>query len=177
MSINDLQAAMSDESNPINLVSEAIEVVTIGDGKLTIRLKPDQAIHLLKLTLPRTSLNEAEPIIIQTSFQHRKRGVESKLILGTNGTTARDQVLVTNIAKAKDWLKRIQAGCSINDIATSEGRSIRQVQRHLELAFLSPTIVRMITEGTQPPELTSRQLINTSIPIDWNKQHQQFGIS
>ena len=168
---------MLNDGNPINLISAAIEKITIGDGSLTVQLKPDQLILLLKLVQPTTPLNERELVIIQASFQHRKRGVESKLILGTKRTTTPDQVLITNITKAKAWLQRIQSGCSIGEIATNEGRSIKQIQRHLELAFLSPTIVGMITEGTQPPELTSRQLINTSIPIDWNRQHQQFGIN
>ena len=65
----------------------------------------------------------------------------------------------------------------ISEIAKSESHSIKQIQRHLELVFLSPKIVKMITEGTQPPELTSRQLIHTVIPMDWDQQDQKFGIN
>lgn len=97
-------------------------------------------------------------------------------MIGTSATSKPDQILITNIAKARDWLSQIQAGTSVKDIATNESHSIKQIQRHLELAFLSPCIVKLITEGSQPPELTSRQLLNTAIPMDWNQRHQKFGI-
>ena len=163
------------------LITPIMKII-LGDGRMTVELDRHEVMCLLALTAPNKARNKTseysdDAITITSPFEHRKRGVESKLMIGTKAATQPDYMLITNIAKARDWLTNIKAGCSISEIAKNENRSIKQIQRHLELAFLSPKIIKMITEGTQPPELTSRQLINTAIPMDWNQQHTKFGIS
>jgi len=182
--ITNLNGRLSNASNDLKLLTTTIVRVCLCDTKITIEMDQREVLELLALptssragtiTNPNQLLNEV--ITISSPFEHRKRGVESKLMIGTNAATKSDQVLITNIAKAKSWLTTIKTGCAINEIAKNEGRSIKQIQRHLELASLSPKIVKMITEGTQPPELTSRQLIHTVIPMDWDQQDQKFGIN
>lgn len=69
-----------------------------------------------------------------------------------------------------------KGGWRLAELAVQENRTIRQIQRHLELAFLSPTLIQKIVVGLQPPEMTSRHLVTSTIPIDWNQQHQLLGV-
>ena len=177
----ELNKRISNNSITLETLGTAITKVTLGSGELITELDPHEVMRLMGLSASTKTSDKAvqhshDVITLSSPFEHRKRGIESKLLIGTNAATKPDQVLITNVAKARDWLTRIKAGTPINEIATNEHRSIKQIQRVLELAFLSPRIVKMITQGTQPPELTSRQLINTAIPMDWNQQHQKFGI-
>ncbi|MEL6745024.1 MAG: recombinase family protein, partial [Pseudomonadota bacterium] len=191
----------SSQADPLDVVASLISKATIGNAQIEIELdrsrlfetlamqdlaipalKPPQPSKLNPATTemvlfePKHDQTHCDPILIRGSFEHRKRGNESKLVLGMNPNTKPDPVLIANIARARDWLSDIHQGRSIADIAQAENRSIRQVQRHLEFAFLSPKIIQSITEGTQPPEITSRQLLSTALPMDWDEQHRLFGM-
>ena len=175
-----LLVRIAQAQSPIELVAPLIDKIIIADGHITIRLDRAVLLSALGFKEPKGSSNqqaEPEPLIIKTPFDHRKRGVESKLVLGQNQSALLDPVLITNIANARQWLDKIKNGISVSQIAKEQNRSIRQIQRHIELAFLSPKIILLITEGSQPPELTSRHLLNTPIPMDWDEQHHLFGIS
>ncbi len=162
---------------PIELFAHLIDRVTISTDKIIIDLNQLRLIRTLGLAGPIASTDETESVSISSPFKHRKRGVESKLVLGLNSSTNIDPVLITNIARARHWLNDIKNGTALSTIASKEGRSIRIIQRHLELAFLSPKIIRQIVEGAQPPEFTSRQLLHTTIPACWNEQHTMLGIN
>ncbi|EFL87846.1 hypothetical protein [Ahrensia sp. R2A130] len=43
--------------------------------------------------------------------------------------------------------------------------------------FLSPSIVETICTGQQPPELTSRKVLDIGIPDDWTGQAQLFQLA
>ena len=45
----------------------------------------------------------------------------------------------------------------------------------LQLNYLAPDIIASIRNGTQPPELTARQLIDATLPLDWALQRKMFG--
>ena len=58
------------------------------------------------------------------------------------------------------------------DIAAREGVNERFVRRLIPLAFLSPTIVKAITEGRHPVDLTGEALSRgIDIPIERAKQN------
>ena len=149
---------------------------TVYPGHIEIQLNTEALLAKLRLKHLPKSNQVAAPIQISAPFQHRKRGVESKLVLGFKPTTHPDPILIRNVAQARQWLDQIKQGTTLAALARQEQRSIRQIQRHLELAFLSPTIIQKIAEGSHPTELTSRQLVRTAIPMEWKEQHQLFGI-
>nr|WP_294812210.1 hypothetical protein [uncultured Sphingomonas sp.] len=49
------------------------------------------------------------------------------------------------------------------------------VMRALRLNYLAPDIIAAIIDGRQPPDLTRRKLLNTSIPMDWVQQRVLLG--
>jgi hypothetical protein len=45
----------------------------------------------------------------------------------------------------------------------------------LQLNYLAPDIIASIVDGTQPARLTSRQLLDSTLPLDWALQRRLFG--
>jgi site-specific DNA recombinase len=41
--------------------------------------------------------------------------------------------------------------------------------------YLAPDILTAMMDGTQPPELTRRTLIDANLPLDWALQRKLFG--
>ena len=91
---------------------------------------------------------------ILAPFRLRRRGVETKLVLG-NPTKSVDRTLLRNIANALSWLDRIKAGKTYEQIATENAIPTDRVRKAIRYAFLAPDIVRAIVEGCQPVGLTS----------------------
>ena len=106
---------------------------------------------------------------IHAPFRLRRRGVETKLVLG-NPTKSVDRTLLRNIANALSWLDRIKAGKTYEQIATEDAIPTDRVRKAIRYAFLAPDIVRAIVEGRQPVGLTSSYLLHHPLPDDWEKQ-------
>ena len=103
---------------------------------------------------------------ILAPFRLRRRGVETKLVLG-NPTKSVDRTLLRNIANALSWLDRIKAGKTYEQIATEDAIPTDRVRKAIRYAFLAPDIVRAIVEGRQPVGLTSSYLLHHPLPDDW----------
>ncbi|MEP3046353.1 MAG: hypothetical protein ABJL55_01030 [Roseibium sp.] len=129
-----------------------------------------------RFEIPKARIN---PVILQTAlaFTRRKRGVEAKLIIGSDrdnfaasSAAPKDQTLIRNIKAANRWYQAVQKGQSFTEIANREGTSANTVQRVISLAFLAPDIVRDILRGKQPVALTSDWLLRQTLPGDFDKQ-------
>jgi hypothetical protein len=85
------------------------------------------------------------------------------------GTRAR---LVEGIAKARAWLDEILSGKVADTVAIAarERISERSVRMSLNLAFLSPTLVKAAVEGELPEGLGITILADA--PLSWYKQHE-----
>ena len=139
------------------------EEIRLGSGQLTIRLKPEHLTALMGQPI------DTAIVTFKAPFKHRKKGVETRFIIGETQAKI-DTTLVANIAKARDWFKRIKKGESYAEIARTDETSKRHVQRMIDLAFLAPDIVRDVCEGKQPLGLTTEWLKNHPLPSDWTAQ-------
>lgn len=108
-------------------------------------------------------------------FDQRKRGVETKLLLGQSAVQI-DTMLIRNLAQARSWYAELKTGSSLASIAKANSTSVSLITRILPLAFLSPSVVEPICTGQQPPEMTSRKLREIDIPNNWNEQLKLFDI-
>ncbi len=147
------------------LLTERIE---IAPGEMRIAL--DSAILAEHLAIPVARIS-TEALTITAPFQHRKRGVETRLIL-SDSQNARDDVLLSNIAKAHRWLEAVKSGQSFDEVAAMAGTSRRRVQQIIGLAFLAPDIVRDAIHGRQPVAFTTRWFLRHPLPSDWDAQRQ-----
>jgi site-specific DNA recombinase len=107
----------------------------------------------------------------------RRRGVETRLVLATNGTAsigaAADPALVKSLVRARAWFSELAQGRvrSLEEIGKAENVSDRYVGALMPLAFLAPDIVARILSGTQPVELTATSLMTrVDLPPAWADQ-------
>ncbi|MEP2707681.1 MAG: recombinase family protein [Roseibium sp.] len=149
---------------------------TLQTGQMKLEFDDDEM--AARFEIPKA---EIDPQVLQTTlaFTRRKRGVEAKLIIGsdidsfkapTGSPTTKDKTLVKNIRAANHWYRAVQKGQSFSEIADTEGTSVNTVKRVISLAFLAPDIVRDILQGKQPVALTSDWLLRKTLPGDFDKQ-------
>jgi hypothetical protein len=80
--------------------------------------------------------------------------------------------LIKAMARAHHWRKMLEDGevASIGELA----RRVRQDRGHvgltLNLAFLSPSLTRVILRGQQPSGLRLSHLLKADIPLSWREQ-------
>jgi DNA invertase Pin-like site-specific DNA recombinase len=164
-----LEALSAEPGTHLGLILKCLDQATIMQGQIDLVLI-DQCVAEL-ISLPLDSINPAI-LAFTTSFQHRKRGVETKLIIGATAPKARDEVLTRNIAKAQQFYDAVKQGQSFEDIAKSENLSTRRVMQIIDLAFLAPAIVQSVVAGEQPLGVTTKWLSGNPMPSDWHAQRQ-----
>jgi DNA invertase Pin-like site-specific DNA recombinase len=84
--------------------------------------------------------------------------------------------LVTAIAQGRLWLDELISGAvtSTQEIAERQQCSVRQVNRAITLAFLSPRIIEAATEGRLPRGIGIASIRH--LPAEWSKQHTALGL-
>jgi hypothetical protein len=84
--------------------------------------------------------------------------------------------LITAIAQGRRWLNELISGTvtSTQEIADRQRCSIRQVNRAITLAFLSPRIVEAAIEGRLPRGIGVTSIRH--LPAEWSKQHAVLGL-
>ena len=140
----------------------------------------------LKLRIPAAeaqnrAIPSEVPITRLIPVQVRRRGVEMRLIIESDGAPARgtDQPLLKVVARARRWFDRLSSGRarSVAEIALREGITARYVRRLLGLAFLAPEMVEAIAGGHQPPDLTAEALSQRiNLPLDWTAQMEALDL-
>ena len=139
-------------------------------GELKVTLNPTSIGLLLKIE--ENAIAE-DILTFNSPFQHRKRGVETKLILNENGD-AKDEKLIANLKRAHAIVKQIKLGKSIDQVAEAMSLPKQRVSELTKLAFLSPKITETILKGEQPVAMTLDHLLKRSIPMDWQEQEALF---
>jgi site-specific DNA recombinase len=88
------------------------------------------------------------------------------------------ETLLNAIAKARHWIDDITSGSvkSFADIATKEKKVERHIRLLAPLAFVAPSIVQSIIEGTAPANLTVTELAKSSVH-SWRRQHHLLKVS
>lgn len=139
-------------------------------GKISIDLDRQKTSEALKLD---PSLIEAKQLKFTRTFQSRKRGVESKLVVGQSNISI-DPILIRNIARAHHWYEAIKSGLSFEQIAKRDQTSKHRVMQTIHLAFLSPEILKTILQGHQPTGLTTKWLLRNPLPSCWRQQTRKL---
>lgn len=149
-------------SQGLNLIDEA----KLEDGTIGIKLDAGKMADALQVAKGCIS---SEALTLQLPFSHRRRGVESRLIIGAP-QDARDDILIANVARANEWREALCKGDDLVTIAARNGITTKYLGEMLPFAFLSPKLVRAILEGCQPPALTTNWLRRHGLPASWAEQ-------
>ena len=138
-------------------------------GKIDVSLNQDRIAELLGVDP--LSIDPAA-LRFDTPFQFRKRGVESKLVIGDWPAKQPVATLIRSVAKAHQYYEAIKRGASFDDIAGWERLSKRRILQVIDLVFLAPDIVISVIHGNQPIGLTAKWLGRNPLPADWESQRR-----
>jgi DNA invertase Pin-like site-specific DNA recombinase len=163
-----LKELQSDGSSASQIqLLDCINSATLKPGEIAIELDPNRIISLLGVEI---SAQTEQATKFTALFQFRKRGVETKLIIGMDTTKNLDEVLIRNIAKAHQYYASIKSGQTFDQLAASDGLSKRRLLQIIPFAYVAPDIVKSIIAGLQPISLTSEWLQRHPLPNDWDEQ-------
>jgi len=145
---------------------------------------------LLKLDLRREAFakisnsvsDKMEQLIqIEVPLQMKRRGVETKLIIGGQRPGKADPEILQTIANARHWYEALKTGAfkSIGEIAKRNHMNKSEVSRTLPLAFLAPSIVKDCIDGKHPVDLTADVLRRRAsrLPSVWQEQRTYLGFT
>lgn len=150
--------------------SELIAKAVVRPGYLTISLDAPFIAGHIGLNVDRLA---SDALQITAAFQLRRRGVETKIVLG-GAISEIDETLIRNIANGIGWYNAIRHGATFEEIATREGSSVRRIQAVTNLAFLSPATMERAVTGTLPHQITTDYLLKKGFPSDWSLQCELF---
>lgn len=157
------------EAQALRNILSCIKSATIKPGQLDIEL--DRQNTADSLSIAATELH-VEALTFTTPFQLRKRGVETKLVIGAASPKAVDDTLIRSIAKAHQYYEAIKQGQTFEEISAGENLTKRRILQVIDLAFLAPDIIRSIVLGDQPVGLTAKWLGLNPMPSDWQAQRR-----
>jgi site-specific DNA recombinase len=85
--------------------------------------------------------------------------------------------LVSAIARGRHWLDEVVSGSAmdVQEIATRQKCSARQVNMTISLAFLAPGLVRAAVEGRLPRGIGVERLRDA--PAEWRRQFEALGLN
>jgi len=161
-------AGASDDPRDVHLA--LVDRIDIAPGKIKISISAEHLATALDLDQARIV---DDLLKVASPFQHRKRGVETKLVIG-NEPIEIDETLLRNIGRAHRYFDMVCSGKTFNEIADAESVSKRRIQQVIELAFLAPDVIRHVRRGKQPVGLTSDWLMRHAFSPVWSEQHEQF---
>ena len=155
------------------LVRKLVQRVTLGSASIKIEMSK-KALWDQTIGAHDDGAKESDgPVVFEVPAELRRRGIETRLVLRSEGAGALDERLIGLIARCHRWLDQLTSGemASIREIAQSDGTNEADVSRFLPLAFLAPEIVEMIVLGKQPVELTVEYLRWVCpLPFSWDAQ-------
>jgi site-specific DNA recombinase len=182
-------ADTSDQVDALHHLMNAAETLASGDLVPIVKLALAQVevrasgveLHLNKAKLRSALLGEhdaeqpsSEPATFRLTVETElaRCGGESRLVLhGESSHMKRSHPapsLIKAVVRAHDWLGRMVRGeCrDQRELAVQTGLDERYISRILPLAFLPPTAVEQILEGTQSPDL---DLGSATVSMIWDR--------
>ena len=149
-------------------VLDCIDTVRLGHGTLNVDLNKDRIADVLSMAPDRIA---SEVLSLRRPFSQRRRGVETRLIVGAPDPE-RDDILIANVARAEQWRTALCNGDDLTTIATREGITVKYLGEMLPFGFLAPKLIRAILEGRQPSALTTNWLRRRGLPMSWAEQER-----
>lgn len=159
---------------------ELIARIDVRQDRLSIALHAKPLWALLGETLAERTVTD-DTLRLDISVRHKRRGVETKLVLPDErlGAALPDPNLIAAVMQGYRWFEEIRNGAvsSVDGLVRRHGVDQGDVSRILPLAFLAPDIVEAILQGRQPVELTAARLKRMRLPLSWVEQRLLLGFT
>ena len=156
-------------------ILEQVARIDVHEDRLAIRLKSADGKeianaaddHLLSIPWRKPPSRKSRQILIP-------RGIPKNEIRPTR--IERRARLVSAIARGRRWLDEIVSGSvtDVQQIASRQKCSVRQVNLTISLAFLAPDLVRAAVEGRLPRGIGVERLRDA--PAEWRQQFEALGL-
>jgi site-specific DNA recombinase len=158
-----------------DLVNNHIARVEVHENQVVVKLtgKSDRTAKRrisggpLHIAWQKIAMKRRREILLPASAQQDIRPIRSETRVA----------LVTAIARGRHWLDELITGAAtdVEQIATREKCSVRQVNMIISLTFLSPTLVKAAVEGRLPRGIGIARLRDA--PVEWSRQHAMLGLA
>ncbi len=154
---------------------EQVARIVVHEDRLTVQLKSagDEAsdaaeYHLLSIPWQKPPSRKSRQILVPAGVaknENRPMRIERR---------AR---LISAIARGRRWLNEIVSGSvtDVQQIASRQKCSARQVNMTISLAFLAPGLVRAAVEGRLPRGIGVERLRDA--PAEWSRQFEALGLN
>jgi len=124
--------------------------------------------------------SNGKSIALEYPLKLKRRGIETRLIIGGKARNEPDSKILKAIAKSRHWHDQLKTGevKSVNALANRENMHRADIGKLLLLAFLSPKVIRAFLCGDYPPDMTLDRLKRKlpKLPTDWNEQASYLGM-
>jgi site-specific DNA recombinase len=183
-SVNEHRVALYDQPNSSNAHANNRSVM-IAEHVVRIDVHKDRLIVRFKSTGTEEESHSTDGQLLSIPWQ-KPPSRKSRQILIPLGVP-RNEVrptrierrarLVNAIARGRRWLDEIvsSSATNIEQIATRQKCSVRQVNMTLSLAFLAPDLVRAAVEGRLPRGIGVERLRDA--PAEWSQQFEALGLN
>jgi site-specific DNA recombinase len=173
-----------------DLISTYVARVDVKQDQLAVQLsgKPDQQDRDQDQALSKEcpARDRANPNIMVIPWRKPPSKRPREIILPAGPSSHRDSRpirsetrvrLVTAIAKGRHWLDMLMAGTvtNVEQIASTENCTVRQVNMMISLAFLAPNLVQVAVEGRLPRGVGIANLRDA--PAEWSLQYARLGLA
>jgi site-specific DNA recombinase len=167
----------------LELLERHLERVTLTPKHLELRLR--QSFEAPQADKPANNASSATHVANVTTMTipwasplpATVKGITHVPAHNTPMTPSRRDTLLMAIAKARSWVDELANGRagSFAVLARREGKVERHIRLLLSLAFLSPTIVSGLLDGTAPASLTITALAR-GLSWSWAEQERRLGL-
>lgn len=176
--IGDLTSASS-ETQRLALI-DLVGRIRISQTEMTLTLRRNILVPAAVVSQKHFNASEDAVITLKCPLQMKRRGIETKLIIGGQALGEPDLDLIKLVATARQWYEGLKSGVypSTGNIAETENIHRGDFSRRLMLAFLAPSIVKDFIDGRHPVDLTVEQLrrLSPNLPLDWIAQRAFLGM-
>jgi site-specific DNA recombinase len=153
---------------------EAIESIVVSvrllSDRVEIQMDGDRLAEALGVTSEKVSPNI---LTVTAQWQIKKRGVESKIIIGEEALGP-DRILLKHLNQAHQWVDQMRRGNSLKVIADKAGVTPAYIRARAKLALLSPKVQGAIISCGLDPKFTTNHIMGLKIPMDWSDQETLF---
>ena len=162
------------------LVRSVIETVEIHDGKVIASLKLNEiASVLLGNTFNLAAIEEPDTFELPIEAKLRRAGKGIRLVVGGGIGEKPNGQLVALLRDALATRDALMTGRDETIDAMGQRLGVKRdyLSAHMRVTYLAPDIVRALTSGRYPPELTPARLLSLckDLPHDWQLQGAVLG--
>jgi hypothetical protein len=115
-------------------------------------------------------------IVLTIPAELRRSGQGKRMIIGDPLQRSPDASLVQVLQEAFSVRDKMLSDTAetLNEITSRITKSKGRLTALMRLTYLAPSIIEDILAGRQPPELSTKRLLRTSLdlPLDWSQQRK-----